>query len=963
MLLFRRRRWLGWSVAGLAVFLIVYGLAGFLAAPGWVRSALEDRLGALLDREVTVGTVRTNPFTLSVNVDDLLIADPAGEPIVSWDHLHLNVQASSILPGRIALREITLVNPRLRLRVRADGSVPLADVLNRIGGSAAEPAEPPTFHVGLIDVTGAMVSFSDHTRATPFESEIGPVRIHLEDFSSHRDSRNPYSFEGATADGATFAWSGYFHLDPIRSGGDFSVGSVPLDALGPYYEDRVNFDVVEGTFGARATYGLVWSAEERSFGLGDLEAGIQGLKIAARGDEEILVDVPSIRLEGGEVDVLESTAVIESIVTSNGSVLVRRDTGGTLNFQELLATSGSGAEDVAGGSVPRVRVHEITVSGYTVNVEDRVPDSPATLRLEEFSASIREVDSRETSPSDLNASFRLATGGFVEAKGTLSLAGPQGDLRFGFQEIDATSLDPWVSSIANLRVAAGTVDGNLLLNFSLDGAEPPALRLGGDARLGQFRLLDGDTNEPFVDWYSLAVPDFTFELGPGTLIVARIAVDEPHVRLARTPGGTRDPSAPDGGTTETTLLNLLIVETVRVENGRIDIEDRGFDPPLGLAVSDIDVTIDDVSSVPGSAATLQVRALLAEKTPLEVSGTVVPLGETLSADLTAKHTTLDLRPLGPLLERFLGHRLEDGRLDLDLACRIENDMLDGTAHVIFDPLELGEPVDSPDAVDAPVKLGLSLLRDRRGRIDLELPIEGDVSDPDFRIGGILGKAMGGAVRKVATSPFRALGKAFGGGDEDLSYVEFAPGGTELRDSAKEKIDVLAAAFYDRPTLALKVGGSTDEETDVAALKLLELDRRLREGKREAMAVTDRYPPPVEEITVTAEEHVLLIAQLFARAFPDKVTGEPVPARTPEGAPIPGVVVHPGLPSPIEMERRLIESLPVYPEDLRELADARAESVIDYLLGSGQVEPDRVVRAELGGRAARGEGSRVYFELQ
>jgi hypothetical protein len=186
---------------------------------------------------------------------------------------------------------------------------------------------------------------------------------------------------------------------------------------------------------------------------------------------------------------------------------------------------------------------------------------------------------------------------------------------------------------------------------------------------------------------------------------------------------------------------------------------------------------------------------------------------------------------------------------------------------------------------------------------------------------------------------------------------------ELRESELEKIDVIADGLYERPSLVLRIDGSTDLETDDAALRRLDLDRRLREGKREALTLTDSDPPPIEEITVNAEERTALIARLYTREFPDEARGEPEPARTADGRPIPGIVVHPGLPSEIEMERRLLDAVPIGPEDLDRLATARAEGVVDYLLGSGQVEPDRVVVEQLGGRAARVEGSRVYFDLE
>lgn len=76
---------------------------------------------------------------------------------------------------------------------------------------------------------------------------------------------------------------------------------------------------------------------------------------------------------------------------------------------------------------------------------------------------------------------------------------------------------------------------------------------------------------------------------------------------------------------------------------------------------------------------------------------------------------------------------------MDVAYFIENGQLKAVNHLNLDQLTLGEPVDSPQATKLPVRFALALLTDRRGQINLNLPIEGSLGDPQFRVDASSGR--------------------------------------------------------------------------------------------------------------------------------------------------------------------------------------------------------------------------------
>lgn len=63
--------------------------------------------------------------------------------------------------------------------------------------------------------------------------------------------------------------------------------------------------------------------------------------------------------------------------------------------------------------------------------------------------------------------------------------------------------------------------------------------------------------------------------------------------------------------------------------------------------------------------------------------------------------------------------------------RVDGGKLQADNQVFLDQLTFGERVESPEATKPPVLLAVSLLKNARGEIDVNLPISGSLDDPQF----------------------------------------------------------------------------------------------------------------------------------------------------------------------------------------------------------------------------------------
>ena len=129
--------------------------------------------------------------------------------------------------------------------------------------------------------------------------------------------------------------------------------------------------------------------------------------------------------------------------------------------------------------------------------------------------------------------------------------------------------------------------------------------------------------------------------------------------------------------------------------------------------------------------------------------------------------------------------------------------------MVVEQLQLGEKVDSPDAVDLPIRLAVALLKDTEGKISIELPVSGDLNNPQFSVMPIVWQTLRNLVLRAAQAPFKFIGGLItGGGSEDLGNVAFAPGSSELSGDAQSSLDKLASALKERPELRLEIEGTS-----------------------------------------------------------------------------------------------------------------------------------------------------------
>jgi hypothetical protein len=203
-----------------------------------------------------------------------------------------------------------------------------------------------------------------------------------------------------------------------------------------------------------------------------------------------------------------------------------------------------------------------------------------------------------------------------------------------------------------------------------------------------------------------------------------------------------------------------------VHQGSVGFRDTSIKPIFKTGLYALDFEMNRLASTGDKPATYRRTSMADKYAPFTVQGTLAPLQRQPEMAFTSQPRGLELPTLLPYTGAYIGYNLKSGQLALDLQYELKQHKLRGKNNFIAKQLYLGDKVPSEQGVNLPVVLGLALLRDVNGVIDLDFGVTGDMNDPVFSVSGLIWKALVNIIVKAAASPFQLLASLVGS-SEDL----------------------------------------------------------------------------------------------------------------------------------------------------------------------------------------------------
>jgi hypothetical protein len=952
-------------VAGIFICLILYTLVGFLLLPFIAKPILTDKLSQFLQRDVVIEAVRINPYSLSLTIRGLEVkTEQKTENLASWSELYVNLESMSLLKQSIILKELRLREPFLRIERDSEGSLNILSLVptseGNEDGETTDQEEAIALRTALIELVGGEILFTDHSRSQPFQTTLSTISLYLLNLDTSGESESDFTFSLKSEIGEGIALRGGFKLSPFIADGTVGITGISAPKYAPYYRDAIAFDIEKGTLTVSTDYDYDGSNDEAAVSLDNLSLSLRDMLLRKESMDFLTVDTFTIEETG--INFNEKTIDIGMISTSEGTLSLVRDSDGTLNVSTLVPPA-DGEENVEkeGDSESPwiVTVKTLSTDGYTVTFEDRSTSQPALVKFENISIEGENISTAEESRGSLRLDLQEEMGGGFSTEGTIGVNPLYVDLSLKLSDFHITPFQPYVSEAADLIIQKGSVSTEGTLTVE-EGEEAFSLTLKTDVALSDFSSADSAKGEDFFNFASLSVDNLNLRYNPNSLAMGEISLSDFYAKIIINPDetlnvgeifrGEEDESETPAENEETkgkggAFFERIDLGTVRLKKGRINFTDRLIKPNYTADLYEIEGNISGLTSEEAARADVDLTGKLDKTIPLKITGTTNPLKEDFFADLTIKFENIDLSPLTPYAQKHLGYPIDKGKLFLNLEYIIDKRSISSENKIFIDQFTLGEPVESPDAINLPVKLAISLLQNRKGEIDLDVPVSGSLDDPEFSVGYFIFKIIGNIIEKAVTSPFALIGGLAGGGEE-LGYAEFDYGSATITDEVAEKLDKLDEALYSRPLLKLEIEGHADTLGDGTILKKALLDKKIKSAKLRDDARKGLPSISLEEIVIVPEEYETYLAMAYKE----------------EGLPEPK-----GDNKVEEMEKSLSDRITVTDDDLRQLAYQRASVIRDYIIASGKVEKERIFLLEpkslMPEKRENIKDSRVDFQLK
>ncbi|HVN98308.1 MAG TPA: DUF748 domain-containing protein [Syntrophorhabdaceae bacterium] len=955
-----------------ALVFVVLTLFGFFAAPPIAKSILLKQLSATFHRTISIEKIYINPLTLTFRLKGLTVQEKdKSAPFVSFDMLETKF-APSILKGTVALRSIVLKNPYISVVRNEDKSYNFSDILEglaskeKVENKPAKPSKPFLFSLSDIHIENGSADFTD--KPLNKKHEVRDLNIIVPRLSNRpRDVKTDvHPTISLTINGAPYVIEGTTKpfIDSRETHFDIDIKDIDLPYYLAYLPAKLPYAIRSGLLTVKVDLVFIEYPQGREPSLvltGDL-ALTKLLVNDSQGGP--LVSVPTLTVSLNPVEPFAKKVHLGKVSVQSAQVTVKRDRKGDLNIlpasqkqEKNVSEAGrvvktdarSATKDQALPLELLVDLFELTDGKVTFN--DQSLKNPVDIGIDKLTVRGEGLSLAKDSKGKFSTSLLLNKKGQISVDGAVGLTPLTVDAKLSVKNIDIRPFQPYFTDKVKIAVTSGAVNTNGSLALSQKEKQGLTSHFAGGASVTGFKAVDKETGADMFSMESLYLTGIDYKDESASLTIKSVALTNFAAHIAVNPDGTlnlqdvfvkqdgsggaspakptQQPASPKGSpdTKEKPKEQPMAVkiDTVTLQGGAVDFNDHTVTPNFSGQLTEIGGRVSGLSSKVDTLADMELRALYDRFAPLEITGKINPLRDDLYVDLKASFKDMELSPATPYSGKYIGYTVEKGKLSFDVQYLIEKRKLDSKNTIFVDQLTLGNRIESPAATKLPVKLAIALLKDRRGQIKLDIPVTGSLDDPQFSVWRIVLKVIMNLLTKAATAPFALIGSLFGGG-EDLGYVEFDPGSATLSDAGLKKVNDLAKALQDRPSLNLDITGHVDIERDRESLKQYLFQKKVKAQKLKELLKKSTTDIAVDDVKVEPKEYEKYLRLAYkAEKFPK---------------PHDIIGLEKTIPVP-EMEKLMLTNTPVKDEDLRALAIARATKVKETILKAGQIDAGRL----------------------
>lgn len=487
---------------------------------------------------------------------------------------------------------------------------------------------------------------------------------------------------------------------------------------------------------------------------------------------------------------------------------------------------------------------------------------PFRLALNTLQAGLNEFHWPLSGAMILNGQGEMGNEGRISVTGPWDSASGALDLQLTATHIPLSLAQPFLVPYARLLIDRGNLalHGNLLLG---EPHYPGRIRYHGWIQADELTLRDQQRAQLLWRSKTLYLGGADVAINPLSVTLDQVAISDFYARVMLMPDGSLNLkslfdqaarghkpesvviSEPVGRRDSKSLPPPIEIHKVTLQGGRVQYKDQFVHPTFEADLTHLTGVMTGLSSRQQADAVVDWRGRV-NGAPLQIKGTLNPLAATTHLDLNAQVSGMDLSMFSPYAGKYVGYDIERGKLSFDVTYHLQDGNLKADNHLILNQLTFGKPVPSATAAHLPVELAASLLKDAQGNINVNLPIEGSLNDPQFSVGEILAKMLVHMLEHAVESPLGMLEHWFEHRDA-ISWLTFAPGSDVVAEDQQSRLTNMLRSLQDQPHARLDLQGCFDGESDGLQLQRQVFMKKILAARRRAQPdfqgsqFPDRWP--------------------------------------------------------------------------------------------------------------------------
>lgn len=879
---------------------IIYTLVGFFWVPSIIKEQLIKNLDNTLITKTSLEKVYFNPFTLKIELNNFSLSKDE-KKLIAFEKLYIDFSLlKSLHESHISFKSLDLVKPYIDIIQDEKGTINLATLLKPQEENKAKEEETssntsiPNFKITKTQIIEGNFLFTQIFKGKNTTTNLKNFNYTFYELGTYKNSLASHNLNTVINENTKLFVEGGFRLIPFKMYGKVKLQNLkPNEYLG-YSKDMLNFSI--GNPNLNLSFGYrVDTTNDLILFIDNTNLSIKNLKLIK--DKEELISLNSFNINNLNLDLSNQKLNIETISLDKLIANVVSNKQSNLNFENLINIKDEidNSKDIKKEEKESkpwlIDLDKISLNNSTINFNDlkdniKLQTNNINISLDESSIKDENITIKSLNLEKTNLNLVEKTDIDIE------------NINLNLKNISYNNGEIKIDNSQLLTKEFKIIDKNAKTDISGKNIDIKINSLIKNEKL--IKLSSIDMKEPVLS-IVLGKQEITKEKSK--------EIKNKKTEIKK----------------ESDSSTILDIGPINIKNANLIFEDKNLPIPFKTDISKLNGEISELKSTSSKPSKLNLEGKIDKYGYTRITGIVDHKDIKNLTDVNMIFKNIAIKNFTPYSGKFVGRELEDGKLNLNLNYNIKKSNLEAKNSIVITNIKLGDIVKSEEAVSLPLDLAIALLEDTNGVINLNIPITGNLNDPQFSIGPIVWKAFTNILFKAVSAPFSLLASLLGIEEKELNSTEFIYGESKLLASEKESLDNIAKALQQRPNLALKVLGTYNKLKDTDTLQYIKVEdlikidmQKIKEKDSYLVALENRYLELKEKMELEELKKTFIIKTKDDKEFFDKNSYIKF------------------------LKRKVAKSLIIKDEELINLAKQRANSVKTYLETTHKISSNRIL---------------------